>query len=161
MLSDRDLARFFHDAAALLIPGGWLAFDLFAPNERFLARAAPGARRRWGRTVFRHPRTEKQLIYSESYRREDPDGAENPRGVVLAMDFHYRPAGAEQPRRSRERVVRLRHRLLDADDIRRLLAHAGLEAIATWGGFDGAPLDGETEQHIYLARMKRRANEPH
>jgi SAM-dependent methyltransferase len=157
MLSDGDLARFFHAIFALLIPGGWLAFDLFAPTARFLERATPGARRRWGRTIFRHPRSKQRLIYTESYRREDPDGTANPSGSVLAMDFHYRPVDGETRHSSRERVVRLRHRLLDPGDIRRLLAAAKLELIASWGGFDGRALDGETEQHIYLARRKRAA----
>jgi hypothetical protein len=155
MLSDGDLARFFHTISELLIPGGWLAFDVFAPTAQFLERADAGARQRWGRTVFRHPRSKTRLIYSESYRREDPDGNANRGGVVLAMDFHYRPVDGKTRNLRGERMVRLRHRLLDPDDIRRSLAAAKLELIATWGGFDGRPLDGETEQHVYLARAPR------
>lgn len=183
MLSDQDLATFFAGAAAALIPGGWLAFDLFVPTSRFLERAkpAPAGRpnRRWSRTVFRHPVSKQRLLYSESYRREDPDGGPNPDGVVLAMTFHYERVGGTvppgrssgvEPRRGgyRERRVFLRHRLLTTSDVKRILGDAGLTLIASWGGFDGRPLgpsataplpgaelrqnDDETEQHVYLAR---------
>ena len=67
--TDADLARFFAGAARALIPGGWLAFDTFAPDARFLGRATPRrAGRRWGRTRFAHPATGRPIAYSESYR---------------------------------------------------------------------------------------------
>jgi SAM-dependent methyltransferase len=140
LATDDDLVRFFQGVAHALIPGGWLAFDAFAPDARFLAR---GATERWGRTRFRHPVTGQTTIYSESHRR---------RGRVLAMTFHYQPIDARGRRRGPERRVRLEHRLLERDELPPLLARAGLSLIATWGGFDGRPLDGDTEQHIYLAR---------
>jgi SAM-dependent methyltransferase len=140
LATDLDLVRFFRAVAAALVPGGWLAFDAFAPDARFLARP-PGAR--WARTRFRHPGTGETLVYSESHRV---------RGRILSMTFHYQPVDARGRRRGPERRVRLEHRLLATDGIRRLLARAGLTLIASWGGFDGRPLDGETEQQIILAR---------
>jgi SAM-dependent methyltransferase len=138
--ADADLVRFFRSVAAALKPGGWLAFDSFAPDARFLAQADGKPR---GRTAFRHPTTGRRLIYSESHRRK---------GAILAMTFHYQPVDARGRRRGPERRVRLQHRLLDPAAVAGLLAQAGLMLIATWGGFDGRPLDAETEQHVYLAR---------
>jgi SAM-dependent methyltransferase len=140
LATDRELRGFFAGVARVLRPGGWLAFDTFAPNAQFLARANVGGDRRWARTNFRHPVTGQRLEYSESYRRD---------GSLLVTTFHYRPVGRRQ--RS-DRRVDLVHRLLEPADIERLLRGTGLELIASWGGFDGRPLVPPTEQHIFLAR---------
>ncbi len=50
--SDAELLQFFRGAAAALVPGGWLAFDTFAPTRRFLERRGPSAP-----TRFRDPRS--------------------------------------------------------------------------------------------------------
>jgi SAM-dependent methyltransferase len=140
--SDAALAGFFAGVARCLLPGGWLAFDTFAPSAAFLARS-PGAR--WDRTRFRHPTTNQLTMYSESHRVD---------GAVLDMTFHYQPIDARGRARGRERRVRLRHRLLDVAEIRGHLARAGLSAIGVWGGFDGRPVGADTEQHVFLARRE-------
>jgi SAM-dependent methyltransferase len=150
LATDAELRRFFAGVARVLRPGGWFAFDTFAPNARFLRRAAGGGRR-WARARFRHPATGRRTEYSESYRLE---------GRLLTTTFHYRTiaqrGGGDQrgggARRAGERRVGLIHRLVEPREVGRLLAGTGLTLIATWGGFDGRPLDGETEQHVYLAR---------
>jgi SAM-dependent methyltransferase len=168
LYSDEDLVAGFRSAAATLLPGGWFAFDAFAPSARFLARAVPGARRRrWGRTRFRHPVTGRPTVYTESYRLQ---------GKLLASTFHYQSLDARGRPEGRERRAVLRHRLLAPGEVRALLARAGLTLIATWGGFDGRPLpdpsgaregvsqnvavdvpdDDETEQQIFLARRSPR-----
>jgi SAM-dependent methyltransferase len=142
---DADLVRFFRAVRAALRPGGWFAFDLFAPDARLLARA-PG--QRWGRTRFRHPITRRPLVYTVSQRFDR-------RRRTLAMTFHYQPVDARGRPRGRERRVLLEHRLLAPDEVARLLARAGLALIARWGGFDGRPLapdNSDGEQHIYLAQ---------
>ena len=50
--SDAELLQFFRGAAAALVPGGWLAFDTFAPTRRFVERRGPSAP-----TRFRDPRS--------------------------------------------------------------------------------------------------------
>jgi len=141
--SGAALAAFFQGAAAALIPGGWLAFDTFAPSRRFLERREPS-----GVTRFRDPRTHRLTTYRERHRLlAGPDG---PGGPILAMRFDYADAG----KRGRARTVLLRHRLWSPTEIDRSLAAAGLVTIARWSGFDGAPLeDAEaSEQHVFLAR---------
>jgi SAM-dependent methyltransferase len=148
--TDADLLGFFRGAAAALRPGGWLAFDTFAPDPRFLAR-----RGRSGQTRFRDPRSGRLTMYSESHRVEP--------GPILAMTFHYQPLDSRGRPRGRARHHPLRHRLVQPAEIQSLLRQAGLEPIATWGGFDGRPLvapqgtdtDTETEQQVYLARNPR------
>src|SRR6187551_906066 len=49
LATDRELARFFAGVARALRPGGWFAFDTFAPDARFLRRANAGGDRRWAR----------------------------------------------------------------------------------------------------------------
>jgi SAM-dependent methyltransferase len=143
LATDRELALFFAGVARVLRPGGWFAFDTFAPNPQFLGRAnAPGGRR-WARTQFRHPTTGRRTEYSESYRVEER---------MLTTTFHYRFTDRGGGRARGERRVGLIHRLLDPGDVERLLTRTGLTLTATWGGFDGAALDGTTEQHVYLAR---------
>jgi hypothetical protein len=70
------------------------------------------------------------------------------------MIFHYQPVDARGRARGRERRVRLSHRQLSPGEILALLARAGLTLIATWGDFEGGPLDADnsSEQHVYLAR---------
>jgi SAM-dependent methyltransferase len=136
--SDAELLRFFRGAAAALVPGGWLAFDTFAPTRRFVERRGPSAP-----TRFRDPRSGRPTIYTESHVLD---------GRVLAMTFRYQPVARAT---KRARTVSLRHRLLQPREIEALLARAGLKLIASWGSFDGDPLDPDDErgeQHIYLAR---------
>ena len=138
--SDIELLQFFRGAAAALVPGGWLAFDTFAPTRRFVERRGPSAP-----TRFRDPQSGRATIYTESHVLD---------GRVLAMTFRYQPvAGGTK----RARTVSLRHRLLQPREIEALLARAGLRLIASWGSFDGHPLDSDDEggeQHIYLARIE-------
>ncbi|HEY7373968.1 MAG TPA: methyltransferase domain-containing protein [Polyangia bacterium] len=145
LATDRELARFFAEVAGALRPGGWFAFDSFAPNAQFLARANARGDRRWARTRFRHPVTGRRIEYSETYRRA---------GRILTTTFHYRPVGRRQRDATGEHRVDLVHRLLDPADLGPLLAGTGLRLIASWGGFDGRPLAPPTEQHIFLLRRE-------
>ena len=73
---------------------------------------------------------------------------------VLSMTIRYRPVASGG---KGARSVSLRHRLVQPREIEALLAGAGLKLIASWGSFDGRPLDPDDEsgeQHIYLARTE-------
>ena len=147
LATDRELTRFFAGVARTLRPGGWFVFDTFAPDAGFLRRARParvggGDARPWARTRFHHPTTGRRTQYWESYRLE---------GRLLTTTFHYQAVGPRQ-RTAADRRVELAHRLLEPDEITRLLAGTGLSVIASWGGFDGRPLVPPTEQHVYLLR---------
>jgi SAM-dependent methyltransferase len=159
--TDAQLVAFFRAVRRLLIPGGWFAFDVFAPDAPFLARPSG---RRFDRTVFRHPSTGQRLAYSISQRLDHPQAIDagpppdrvnrvNPRRLI--MTFHYQPLDGRGRPQGRERHVRLAHRLLSPDEVARLLGQARLPLIASWGGFDGRALEKDymsDEQNIYLAR---------
>jgi len=150
--ADIDLARFFAGAARALMPGGWLAFDTFAPDAQFLARATPPPRdrlRRWGTTRFTHPATGQRIAYSETYRLA---------GEVLHMTLHYQRIDNRGHRLGRERRVLLSHRQIEPAKIDELLRAAGLKLIASWGGFDGRPIEPATEQQIFLAQKPASAS---
>jgi SAM-dependent methyltransferase len=159
LVDDGDLLRFFRDVRAALTPDGWLAFDVFAPDPRFLARPA---NRVFDRTVFRHPATGQRLAYGVSHRLD-------PARRALHMRLHYQPVDARGRAAGAERVVRLCHRQLPPSEVDALLRRAGLQIAARWGGFDGEPPPPDdavaagdnggdaaaasmTEQHVYLAR---------
>jgi SAM-dependent methyltransferase len=137
---DGDLLHFFRAVARCLVPGGWLAFDVFAPTARFLAREAG---RRWTTTRFRHPVTKRLTEYSESHRLD---------GKVLDMTFNYQPIDARGRSRGRSSQTRLRHRLFEPAEIHDHIAAAGLSLIGAWGGFEGQPVEADTEQRVFLVR---------
>jgi SAM-dependent methyltransferase len=139
-----------HDA---LIPGGWLAFDVFAPNPEFLRRAREGdPLRRWDRTQFRHPTTQRREIYTASH-------AFDQERRTLLTTFHYQPVDARGRPKGPERHVRLCHRQLEPAVVGDCLTRAGFELLQRWGGFDGVPLgladpSAASEQDVYLARRR-------
>jgi SAM-dependent methyltransferase len=151
LVRDDELSELLGRVRAALIPGGWLAFDVFAPEPAFLARvAAAGPARRWHRTLFRHPVSRRREAYTASY-------ALDARRRTLLTTFHYQPVDALGRRRGPERHVRLCHRQLSPTEIDDFLTRAGLELLQSWGDFRGTPLEagagpGSTEQHVYLAR---------
>jgi SAM-dependent methyltransferase len=151
LVGDGDLLRFLRGARAALIPGGWLAFDVFAPHADFLARArAGGPDRRWHRTLFTHPISGAREAYTASHRFDA-------RRRTLVTTFHYQPLDGRGRPRGEERHARLCHRLLQPADVAGLLTRAGLELLQSWSDFLGGPLEaaeppGGSEQHVYLAR---------
>jgi SAM-dependent methyltransferase len=144
LTTDAELLLFLRATHSALQRGGWLAFDVFAPEDRFLRRDPA---RRWDRTVFRHPLGGERLIYTESHEYR-------PRSRTLHMRFHYRRKGGRAPPPYVAAEVDLCHRQLTPDEVRALLDQSGFSLIASYGGFDGRPIDPKTEQHIYLAQAR-------
>ena len=151
LVTDGELLELLGRVRAALIPGGWLAFDVFAPDPAFLARVQiAGPERRWHRTLFRHPGSGRREAYTATY-------ALDARQRTLLTTFHYQPIDALGRRRGPERHVRLCHRQLTPTEIADFLTRTGLELLQSWGDFRGAPLEpgalpGASEQHVYLAR---------
>jgi len=156
LVTDAALLGFLRRVRAALVPGGWLAFDVFAPDPAFLAKVhAAGPDRHWHRTLFRHPLTGTREAYTATY-------ALDARRRTLLTTFHYQPVDARGHARGPERRARLCHRQLDPTTVADLLTRAGLELLQSWSDFHGAPLEtgslpggplpGNREQHVYLAR---------
>jgi SAM-dependent methyltransferase len=151
LVTDDELVDVLGRVRGALIPGGWLAFDVFAPDPAFLARvAAAGPGRRWHRTLFRHPESRRREVYTATY-------AVDARRRTLLTTFHYQPVDTLGRRRGPERHVRLCHRQLAPTEVADFLTRAGLQLLQSWGDFRGSPLEksgrpADTEQHVYLAR---------
>jgi SAM-dependent methyltransferase len=151
LVTDEDLLSLLARTRDALIPGGWLAFDVFAPDPAFLARVvAAGPDRRWHRTLFRNPTTRRREAYTATF-------ALDAQRRTLLTTFHYQPVDALGRRRGPERHVRLCHRQLAPAEVEDFLTRSGLELLQSWGDFRGAPLErgsrpSGSEQHVYLAR---------
>jgi SAM-dependent methyltransferase len=163
LTTDRDLLLFLRRVRATLIPGGWLAFDVFAPRADLLDRARVGdPARRWDRTQFHHPASGQRLVYTASHRLD-------PRRRTLLTTFHYQPVDQRGRPSGVERHARLCHRQLDPAVVAEFLTRAGLQLLQRWQDFEGSPLQDRlagpgdsnnpdssrgatSEQHVYLAR---------
>jgi SAM-dependent methyltransferase len=152
LVEKQDLLACLRGAAASLAPRGWLAFDLLPPDPDWIQR---DPERRWARTVFRHPVTGQRLAYSTNHRFDAERKTLHVRLYYQPLDGRGRPAG-------REWVHRLCHRQLEPDEVASLLDASGMEIIARFGGFDGrpftesSPTNERVEQHIYVARLRRK-----
>jgi SAM-dependent methyltransferase len=146
LVTDRDLGQFLRAVRRALEPGGWFAFDVFAPARSFLERDET---RRWDRTPFRDPTTGQRLVYTINHHLDR-------RRRTLLMRMYYQPVNGRGRATGPERVLRLCHRQLARAEIPVLLERAGLRLIASWSDFAGSPLrdDSDTEQHVYLARPR-------
>jgi len=142
LVSNADLLAFLRAARRSLVAGGWLAFDVLAPDPTWTARDPA---RRWARTTFRHPTTRQRLVYTTNHSYDA-------RRRALHIRLYYAPIDPAGHAAGPERVVRVCHRQLAPDEVASLLARAGLDLVAQYGGFDGRPLDGECDEHIYVAR---------
>jgi len=154
LVADRDLLAFLRAARRAIAPHGWLAFDVFAPDPRFLKR---DGQRRWERTQLHDPTTGARLIYTVNHELDR-------RRRTLLMRMYYLPVDGRGRPIGPERVRRLCHRQLSVSEVHALLERAGLGLIASWSDFAGSPLrpkdadgdepGGESEQHIYLAKPR-------
>jgi SAM-dependent methyltransferase len=151
LVDDDALLALLARTRAALIPGGWLAFDVFSPDPVFMARVvAAGPERRWHRTLFRHPTEGRREAYTATYTLDA-------RRRTLLTTFHYQPVDALGRRRGPERHVRLCHRQLAPSEVADFLTRSGLQLLQSWSDFRGTPLDeirgpAGSEQHVYLAR---------
>lgn len=146
LITDAQLLRFLHAVRRSLAPAGWLALDVLPSDPAWLAR---DARRRWARTIFRHPGTGERLVYTTNHVYDRHTRLVHMRIYYQPLDGEGRPAGAE-------RLVRLCHRQIPPARMLELLRRAHFRLIGSFGGFDGRPLpDGDglpADDHVYVAR---------
>ncbi len=151
MLSVPDQLAALAAARAALAPGGRLVLDLFDPRLDVLAEAAEGpaaladtgrsfhdARGRWRERVAARYDLESQI-------------------VDLTYVYERQAAAGEVAERSFER---LRVRYFTRWEFEHLLARAGYEVEALYGGWEGGPPTPEGEDMIWIATkrgVRRRA----
>lgn len=119
--------------------GGELIFDVALPDEREIV-ATMGVARPGGV----HRDSGAVLVHSAWYDRWDPE--------TYTLDFTLRidecAPGAEPRRVLRHHRVHL----FTPDDLADLLGRAGLEPVEVLGGFDGSPVEPDSERQILRCR---------
>ncbi len=127
-LSDDEHRRVVHQVAAALAPGGYFVLDyLNAEQVRRTLRASEQAGRRPGA----ERRTEIRVT-----RRIGEDG----RFVIKEIELR------DEGRRFQERV-----RLFRPDELATMLTDAGLQVLARFGDYDGAPPTPDSPRVILIA----------
>jgi SAM-dependent methyltransferase len=146
LLSDADLEVFLRQTRANLHKGGWLAFDVLPPDPAWLGRDPD---RRWGRTLFRHPKSGQQFVYTTNHYFDS-------RRRLLHMRLYYQPIDRQGRAGGPEHVIRLCHRQYWPEDVQHMLRLAGFRPTELFAGFDGRPLPSrcgaeKADEHVYLA----------
>lgn len=120
---------------------GELIFDVALPDEREIV-ATMGVARPGG--VHRDRDSGAVLVHSARYDRWDPE--------TYTLDFTLR-IDERGPGADPCRVLR-HHRvhLFTPDDLADLLGRAGLEPVEVLGGFDGSPVEPDSERQILRCR---------
>ncbi|MCY1056297.1 class I SAM-dependent methyltransferase [Nannocystis sp. SCPEA4] len=129
-----DLLRCFREAARVLVPGGRFAFDVLLPDLEWLTWDPD---ERHSVTHFTHPRTGAAMVYSTNHTYD-------PHTQVCHVRIFY----DEAPRRPRAfkpppeplQVVHLAHRQIFPEELRHLVAAAGLALDSLGGNFRGTRL---------------------
>ena len=145
MLSIPDQLAALAAARAALAPGGRLVLDLFDPRLDVLAEAAdgPAPLAATGRG-FRDPRGEWRERVAASYDLESQ---------IVDLTYLYERVG-EGGVVAERAFERLRVRYFTRWEFEHLLARAGYEVEALYGGWDGRPPDAEGEDMIWIAKRR-------
>jgi SAM-dependent methyltransferase len=136
MLTVRDQLAALAAARAALAPGGRLVLDLFDPRVEVLAEAADGplGLTETGRG-FRDPRGEWREKVAARYDLQSQ---------IVDLTYLYERL-AEDGAVAERSFERLRVRYFTRWEFEHLLARAGYEVEALYGGWDGRPLEAEGE----------------
>lgn len=136
----------FEEVARALQPGGWFCFDVLLPDLEWLTL---DPREHHCRTRFKHPGTGEPMVYSTNH---DYDHATQ----IAHIRIHYHRAvgrGARiQPGVPPLQTIHLAHRQIWPEELRCLLALAGLELESIGGDFKGHRLTGDAESQVVVAR---------
>jgi SAM-dependent methyltransferase len=125
----QELLACFREAARVLVPGGRFAFDVLLPDLEWLTW---DPEERHSVTHFTHPRTGAAMVYSTNHTY-DPDTQ------VCHVRIYYddaprRPRAFKPPAQSKH-VVHLAHRQIFPEELRMLVATAGLQLDSLGGNF--------------------------
>ncbi len=149
LYSWRELLACFTDVARVLRPGGTFAFDVQLPDLDWL-QWDPDARH--SITRFAHPRTGDKLIYSTNHTYDQQT-------QICHIRIFYDDAPPQgrkfvPPPRPR-RLVHLAHRQIFPEEVRMLVAVAGLELTSLTGDFAEKPLRRAKESQVAICVKPR------
>lgn len=145
MLTVSDQLAALAAARAALAPGGRLVLDLFDPRIDILAEAAEGPAPLAG--------TGRSFVDGRGTWRERVAARYDLERQIVDLTYVYEraPDGGGTTERSFER---LRVRYFTRWEFEHLLARAGYEVEALYGGWDGGPPTAEGEDMIWIARKR-------
>lgn len=129
-----DLLRCFREAARVLAPGGVFAFDVLLPDLEWLTW---DPEERHSVTYFTHPRTGASMVYSTNHTYDHETQVCHVR--IFYDDAPKRPRAFKPPPEPRQ-VVHLAHRQIFPEELRMLVATAGLQLDSLAGNFRATKL---------------------
>jgi ubiquinone/menaquinone biosynthesis C-methylase UbiE len=140
----QDLLACMREVERVLIPGGTFGFDVMLPDLDWLTWDPD---ERHAVTRFVHPVTRERLVYSTNHEY-DPE----------TQVCHIRIFYDEAPPRGRKfvppsdpkRLVHLAHRQIFPEELRMLVASAGLQLETLTGDFHGVPLREASESQVVV-----------
>jgi SAM-dependent methyltransferase len=140
----QDLLACFGEVARVLTPGGTFAFDVEFPDLEWLTW---DPQKRHAITPFTHPRTGDRLIYSTNHRYD-------PRTQICHIRIFYddAPPPGERfvPPPTPRQMVHLAHRQIFPEELRLLVATAGLELESHTGDFEGISLGPSVQSQVLV-----------
>ena len=142
----QDLLACLREANRVLVPGGTLALDVLLPDLEWLGW---DPNERHSVTHFTHPRTGASMVYSTNHTY-DPD-TQICHVRIYYDDAPKRPRAFKPPPTPVE-VVHLAHRQIFPEELRLLIATAGLELVSHTSNFRVGPLIKGTDAQALIAR---------
>lgn len=142
----QDLLACFREVHRVLVPGGTFGFDVMLPDLEWLTW---DPKERHAVTRFVHPVTGERLVYSTNH---DYD----PQTQVCHIRIYYDeapPRGHQfRPPARPKRLVHLAHRQIFPEELRLLVATAGLELESLTGDFLDIPLREAEDSQVAVCK---------
>ncbi|MCX4246919.1 class I SAM-dependent methyltransferase [Paraliomyxa miuraensis] len=142
----QDLLTCFREVERVLVPGGTFAFDVELPDLEWLTWDED---ERYAVTPFTHPETGAKLVYSTNHRY---DPGTQVCHIKLYYDEAPTPGRRFVPPPQPLKLVHLAHRQVFPEEIRLLVATAGLRLESHTGDFEDVALGPGVQSQVVVAR---------
>lgn len=142
----QDLLACFREVRRVLVPGGHFALDVLLPDIEWLTW---DPNERHSVTYFTHPRTGASMVYSTNHTYDA--GTQVCHVRIYYDDAPKRPRAFKPPPEARQ-IVHLAHRQIFPEELRMLIATAGLELESLTGNFRSGGLGPGVDAQTAIAR---------
>jgi len=143
-----ELLACFREVQRVLLPGGTFAFDVEFPDLEWLMW---DPEERHAITPFTHPVTGERLVYSTNHTYD-------PGSQVCHIRIYYdrasRPGGGFMPPAKPHKLVHLAHRQIFPEEVRMLVAQAGLELLSHTGDFEDVSLGPSVQSQVVVCTKR-------
>ena len=141
-----DLLACFREVARVLAPGGTFAFDVELPDLEWLTW---DAEERYAVTPFTHPVSGDRMVYSTNHRY---DPGTQVCHIRIFYDDAPPPGRRFVPPPQPRKLVHLAHRQMFPEELRMLVATAGLRLDSHTGDFENVALGPGVQSQVVVAR---------